>query len=200
VSSITKWGGFQAPFWRSRKRREDYRSGTLGNLLLAVGLSSALHAAVLSSLEPRPPGFSSAPTSAVTVELEQRGRTKPPVPTVPAQRATGAPSRAVLPLRYLPVAEVDRPARPRGTVALIYPENPYIWKLGGLVRLRLLINERGTVDAAEVVSAEPEGDFEEAALAAARRLVYDPALRNGRPVKSEKFIEVTFDPHDTPSR
>jgi hypothetical protein len=47
-----------------------------------------------------------------------------------------------------------------------------------------------------VVSAEPEGEFEEAALAAARRLVYDPALRNGRPVKSEKFIEVTFDPQE----
>jgi protein TonB len=188
VSSITKWG-----------RREDYRSGTLGNLLLAVGLSSALHAAVLSSLEPRPPGVTRAPTPAVTVQLE-RGTTRPPVPTVPAQRATGAPSRAVLPLRYLPVAEVDRPARPRGTVPLIYPENPYIWKLGGVVRLRLLISERGTVDAAEVVSAEPEGDFEEAALTAARRLVYEPALRNGHPVKSEKFIEVTFDPHQTPSR
>jgi protein TonB len=83
---------------------------------------------------------------------------------------------------------------------LIYPENPFIWKLGGVVRLRLLINEHGTVDAAEVLSAKPEGEFEEAALAAARRLVYDPALRNGRPVKSEKLIEVTFDPHEAPSR
>jgi hypothetical protein len=50
-----------------------------------------------------------------------------------------------------------------------------------------------------VLSAEPEGEFEEAALAAARQLVYDPALRNGRPVKSEKLIEVTFDPYEDKS-
>ena len=103
--------------------------------------------------------------------------------------------RATIAVRYLPLREVDTPARARVTVPLVYPENPLIWKLAGVVRLRLLINEHGTVDAAEVVSAKPEGEFEEAALAAARRLVYDPAVRDGYPVKSEKFIEVTFDPY-----
>jgi protein TonB len=171
------------------------------NLLLALGFSSALHAAVLSSLEAPLPGLGSAPRAELTVQLKDQEHVQPPVPIpVPAHRAAGARPRAVLPARYLPLREVDTPARPRGTVPLIYPENPFIWKLGGVVRLRLLIDEHGTVDAAEVLSAEPEGEFEEAALAAVRRLIYDPALRNGRPVKSEKLIEVTFDPYEAASR
>ena len=79
---------------------------------------------------------------------------------------------------------------------LIYPENPFLWKLPGTVRLRLLINEQGMVDGAEVVKAEPQGEFEEAALDAVRRMRYEPAVKNGRPVKSQKLIEVTFDPYE----
>jgi len=181
----------------------DYRSRVFSNLALALGLSSALHAAVLSSLDAPPPGAGAAPNPGLMVELRQQKNAPRALPAaVPTQRpgAATAPGSKALPIRYLPLAELDTPARPRGTVPLIYPENPLIWKLGGVVRVRLLINERGTVDAAEVVSAQPEGEFEEAALAAVRRLVYDPALRNGRPVKSEKLIEVTFDPYQTSSR
>jgi len=71
-----------------------------------------------------------------------------------------------------------------------------MWKLRGTVRLRLYISERGTVDRAQVVYAHPPGEFEEAALEAVRKLVYDPAIKNGRPVKSQKLIEVTFDPYE----
>ena len=170
------------------------------DLVLALGLSSALHAAALSSLEPPLPGSGVPPKSVLTIHLESQNRGHGAVPNrVPAKARSAAP-RAVLPARYLPAREVDTPARPRNMVPLVYPENPLIWKLAGVVRLRLLINEQGTVDAAEVVSAEPEGEFEEAALAAVRQLVYDPALRNGRPVRSEKVIEVTFDPHETPAQ
>ena len=186
----------------STRTKLDYRSRALGNLALALGFSSALHAAVLSSLDAPLPGFGAAPKPGLMVELrEHKAQRALPAP-VPAQRpgpATAARSKA-LPIRYLPLSELDTPARPRGTVPLIYPENPLIWKLGGVVRVRLLINEQGIVDAAEVVSAQPEGEFEEAALDAVRRMVYDPALRDGRPVKSEKLIEVTFDPYQTSPR
>lgn len=181
----------------------NYRSRALGNLVLALGLSSALHAAVLTSLEGPVPGFSERLKSGLTVRLNEQKRAQQPIRApVPAQPSTQtvARPRAALPVRYFPLREVDTPARPRGTVPLIYPENALIWKLGGVVRLRLLINEQGTVDAAEVVSAQPAGEFEEAALDAVRRLVYDPALRNGRPVKSEKLIEVAFDPYEAGAR
>lgn len=171
------------------------------DLLLALGLSSALHAAVLSSLEPPLSGQGAAPKPMLTVQLTEQKSAQAIPPGEARARQTGtAHPRAAVPVRYLPLREVDTPARPRTVAPLVYPENPLIWRLGGVVRLRLLISEHGTVDGAEVVSAEPEGEFEEAALAAARRLVYDPAKRNGRPVKSEKLIEVTFDPHETPSR
>jgi TonB family protein len=188
---------------RSTRTKLDYGSRALGNLALALGFSSALHAAVLSSLEAPLPGFGAAAKPGLVVELrEQKNAQRAGPAPVPAHRAgpaTGARSRP-LPIRYLPLRELDTPARARAIVPLIYPENALIWKLAGVVRVRLLINEQGTVDAAEVVSAQPEGEFEEAALAAVRRLVYDPALRNGRPVKSEKLIEVTFDPHETSPR
>jgi protein TonB len=181
----------------------DYRSRALGNLLLALGFSSALHAAVLSSLDAPLPGFGAAPKPGLMVELREKKNAPRTVPSAPPVRRAGPASGArskPLPIRYLPPSELDTPARPRGMVPLIYPEKALIWKLAGVVRLRLLINEQGTVDAAEVVAAQPEGEFEEAALAAVGRLVYDPALRNGRPVKSEKLIEVTFDPHEDSPR
>ena len=58
----------------------------------------------------------------------------------------------------------------------------------------MFISEHGAVDGAEVVLAKPAGEFEEAALDAIRRMTYEPAVKNGRPVKSQKLIEVTFDP------
>jgi periplasmic protein TonB len=176
-----------------------FRAYANRELLLALGFSSALHAAVLSSLEARLPGFGSAPKPALSVRLKEQMSAPRAVP-VGGPHGPGARPSAVLAVRYLPLHEVDTPARPRGMVPLVYPEEPLVWKLAGVVRLRLLINEQGAVDAAEIISAQPEGEFEQAALDAVRRLVYDPALRNGRPVKSEKRIEVTFDPYEAPAR
>jgi protein TonB len=113
-----------------------------------------------------------------------------------ARPATARQAASTLPERYLSPREVDVPARPLGTVPLIYPENPLIWKLHGVVRLRVFISEQGTVDGAEVVLAQPPGEFEEAALDAIRRMTYKPAVKNGRPVKSQKLIEVNFDPNE----
>ncbi len=139
------------------------------------------------------------PQLRLTVQIEEQAKpsaagaamTKP-------EAARRRPAATTLPERYLTSREVDTPARPRGNVPLLYPENPLIWKLRGVVRMRLLINEQGAVDSAEFVHAQPPGEFEEAALEAARRLRYDPAGKNGRPVKSQKLIEVTFDPYEKP--
>jgi TonB family protein len=178
----------------------------LGNLVLALGVSGGLHAALLSTLDLLPIQWVGATQLRLTLRVEEpvvEPRSTSPLPsgkpTTPKSGKAVAPTTAVgknEPERYLTSREVDQPARPRGTVPLIYPENPLIWKLHGVVRLRLLISELGAVDGAEVVNAEPPGEFEEAALDAARRMRYDPAVKNGRPVKSQKLIEVTFDPHE----
>jgi protein TonB len=81
----------------------------------------------------------------------------------------------------------------------VFPENAYIWKLAGSVRARVYINETGGVDSVQIVEARPRrGIFEAAALEALRQVRYQPAEIAGRPVKSQKLIEVKFDPHERP--
>jgi len=131
----------------------------------------------------------------LTVSLQETAAGSPS-PAGGREAAPAAPAPVTsAPDPYLTSREVDAPAVAHGRVPLIYPENPFLWKLRGTVRLRVFINELGTVDRAQVVYARPPGEFEAAALEAVGRLAYDPAIKNGRPVKSQKLIEVTFDPH-----
>jgi TonB family protein len=60
------------------------------------------------------------------------------------------------------------------------------------VVLRLLINERGTVDEVTVVRAEPIGVFEKSALAAFRGARFSPGMRYGAAVKSQLLVEVQY--------
>ena len=185
------------------------RSKALGNLVLALGFSGGLHAAVLSTLELLPVQWDGSTQLRLTVQVsEQPGENSVSflnsaatnLSPQPKPLAHGPGGGKASPARYLTSREVDIPARPLGTVPLVYPENPFLWKLPGTVRLRLLIDEKGIVEGAVVVKAEPQGEFEEAALDAARRMRYEPAVKNGRPVKSQKLIEVTFDPYEREER
>jgi protein TonB len=66
-----------------------------------------------------------------------------------------------------------------------------------VVLLKILINERGAIDDAVIVESEPKGTFEAAALNATLATRFSPAIRNGRPVKSQKMLEVLFDPYES---
>ena len=148
---------------------------------------------MLSSLEHLPVRLGDEFSLRLNVEL--REAPAPAAATAAGQAEAIAQARpTTLPGRYFTSRELDSPAVAREKAPLVYPEDPFMWKLRGKVRLRVFINERGTVDRALVVRAEPPGDFEDAALAAVLRLVYDPAIKDGRPVRSQKLIEVTFDP------
>lgn len=102
-----------------------------------------------------------------------------------------------LPLeRYYTALEVDVRAEPLNDPPLVYPQRAYQSRIGGKVTLRMLINERGGVDEVMVLESEPRGVFEEAALDASRALQFSPAMRFGRRVKSQKTLEVVFDPYE----
>ncbi len=75
---------------------------------------------------------------------------------------------------------------------LRYPEKAAEQELSGVVVLRLLIDELGMIVDASVVSADPPGVFEEAALESFRDVMFMPGMRNGRAVKMEVFYEVTY--------
>jgi len=68
-------------------------------------------------------------------------------------------------------------------------------RLRGTVRMRIFISSDGRVDRAEVVDATPKGRFEQSALEAVQRTRFRPARKDGRPVPSQKLIEVEFDPY-----
>lgn len=125
---------------------------------------------------------SAAPASASPGIAGERAQTGSSVPLVP---------------RYYRSREVDVQAVPVSSGPLVYPELAYISKLHGSVRARVFISEDGIVESVQVVDAKPRrGIFEEAALEALRQVRYKPAEIRGSRVKSQKLIEVKFNPYD----
>ena len=95
---------------------------------------------------------------------------------------------------FYPARKLDVLPHPLVEVPLRYPEDAAKRDVSGRVVLLLLIDELGMVVEANVISAEPAGVFEEAALESFRHVQFSPAQRNGRVVKSRLPVEVTFDP------
>ena len=99
--------------------------------------------------------------------------------------------------RYYRNSEVDAPATPIERGALVIPELAYLSRLQGTVRARVFINEDGSVESVQIIEVKPRGGiFEEAALEALRQVRYKPAEIAGQPVKTQKLIEVSFNPYE----
>ncbi|MBM3344033.1 MAG: hypothetical protein FJY56_18260 [Betaproteobacteria bacterium] len=67
------------------------------------------------------------------------------------------------------------------------------------LKSHLFIGETGELDRFELVGASPKGLFEQAAQEAVGQLLFHPAVKNGQPVKSQKTIDVVFDPNQKPT-
>jgi TonB family protein len=91
---------------------------------------------------------------------------------------------------YLPRGMLQQAPVPISEIDPVYPDSA--GGLGGSVVLRLRINEGGTVDSAEVVSASRPGLFDQAAIEAFKAARFEPGRVLGRPVKSELVVEVAF--------
>jgi TonB family protein len=149
------------------------------------GLAPALRL----SLRPLPDAIS---------EAQAQGAARLPAPGagIAGERAQEGSSVPLVP-RYYRRREVDVQAVPVSSAPLVYPELAYISKLRGSVRARVFISEEGVVESVQVVSVKPRrGVFEEAALAALRQVRYQPAEIAGVRVKSQKLIEVKFNPYE----
>lgn len=119
-----------------------------------------------------------------------------------ASEMPGAPTEATGPALQIPLVEdpefyparlLDVLPRPLAEVALRYPDAAAAQDISGRVVLLLLIDELGVVVEATVIEAEPPGYFEDAAIESFRDVLFQPAQRNGRAVKSRLPVEVTFD-------
>lgn len=74
----------------------------------------------------------------------------------------------------------------------VYP--PEAGSQEGVVVLRVLINEVGTVDGVQVVRSSPPGWFERSAVTAFAAARFSPGRVLGVAIKSEITVEVAFTP------
>ena len=116
----------------------------------------------------------------------------PPAPPVPsAAPAPPAPSTAPQPPTPPSPPSFDSASvRPPA-----YPAAALKGRIGGEVKLKILIGADGTVKRAHVVSSKPEGVFDTAALDAARHWHFNPGRNaEGHAVASYVIVPVKFDP------
>ena len=128
---------------------------------------------------------------------EEKPVLQPPAPAEPAP--------AMLPTLDIPLLEdptwypakqVDVHPTALSLIKPGYPEKAAEQGVEGNVVLLLLIDEAGVVKEATVAEANPEGVFEESALAAFREARFAPAQKNGRAVKSRVLIKVSYELND----
>lgn len=100
----------------------------------------------------------------------------------------------LLPEKWYTAEELDLRAEPLGAVNIVYPEALGLKRIRGHVRLAIFIDEHGWVRNTRVIRAEPEQIFDEAAMKGWREVRFSPAVKDGRAVKSEKWLEVEFTP------
>lgn len=114
-----------------------------------------------------------------------------------SQEASNLPS---LPLgidtNWYLARQVDKHPKAIGSVRPLYPEAARRDNIEGNLKLKLRIDDLGRVQDVEVVEASPPGIFDEAALAAFRKARFQPAMKDGRPVRYEAYIRVEFELKD----
>ena len=146
------------------------------------------------------PGFAVGTTRMGSTE--QRAVDPKQASTATASRGEGTGSGGAAPKRnrgatQLPTA--DAPSVKPRRVAAPEPDYPPLLRQQGIegdVVLLATIDERGQVSDVKVVRPSPHPEFNEAALAAARRARYTAATRGGKPLVFSQRYTVRFRIHD----
>jgi protein TonB len=140
-----------------------------------------------------------------------------PSPTAPASPPSPAPVAAPVAVAPLPPAsvgptspsslpslplgidttwyqarQVDSHPKAIGRIEPVYPEEARRGSVEGSLKLMVKIDDLGRVIAAEVVEARPPGIFDRAALDAFRDARFQPAIKDGRPVRYQAYMRVDF--------
>jgi protein TonB len=131
--------------------------------------------------EPTPP-----PTPA-PVSAERIAPTAPPAPA-PAPTRVAIREGALIALE-----DADSPPRITKIVKPSYPPFALQAHIGGIVVLRVLVSEQGTPLQIEVTRRVGAG-LTEAAVEAVRRWVFEPARKDGLPVRTWMVIPIPFEP------
>ena len=93
---------------------------------------------------------------------------------------------------YYTSRQVDQVATPLEPIPFADPPVTPASGRSARVVLLLLINERGIVDSVAILEARPPGVFDAHARAAFASVPYTPAFKDGKPVKSQKIVEILY--------
>ena len=163
-------------------------------------------------LPPAPPAPPAPPPPLAMADLP--APPAPPAPPPPTARARYARNvvAPLAPLRPAPLAPALAPPPPapppppaRDPSSRLsppaYPAAALAGKIGGDVRLKLLVGTDGLVKHADVVSSHPVGVFDKVSLAAAKQWHLSPPLdAKGHPVMGYMVVPLRFDPSNGVSR
>ena len=95
-------------------------------------------------------------------------------------------------------ASSSRPLQLLGGADLVYPPTARAAGIEGVVQVRYDVTVAGDVANVEVLAAEPQGVFEDAALAVVRSWRFRPAVESGEFVAAPgRVSEVRFELGDT---
>jgi len=142
-----------------------------------------------------------SPQSVATVETREAPaappRAVPATPTTPAAQPAaenGGPPILSVPIdtNWYLARQVDRHPKAIGSITPKYPETARQRGQEGTLKLMVKIDELGRVRDVAVVEATPRGVFDEAALEAFSDARFQPAMKNGRPVRYEAYMRVEF--------
>jgi protein TonB len=88
---------------------------------------------------------------------------------------------------------IDTPAQMIQETTPVYPDSAIAKKIEGTVWIRALVDKTGKVVEAKVIRCTTKNcGFELAALEAAKKCVYTPAMQNGKPVAVWVAYKVQF--------
>jgi periplasmic protein TonB len=196
--------------------RELFQGAGARRLWIAAGLSLALHAAIVVSVQRHPGGEPPLQGAPATAPLMARLATAvsdavmpaaEPVPSPAAEsaRATSVNPTTALPINtdpagdgsvhYFKTSELDRRPFPLTRIEVPPPESADA--VAGSVMIRLRISERGRVEDAKIVMGTGIAEFEAIALREFSQAQFHPGYRGNLPVRSEMLIEVTLKPPAT---
>jgi len=99
-----------------------------------------------------------------------------------------------VPSRYFPASEVDHRAAPLKRIDLDIPVGSEGVEYFGKLRMDVFIDHRGRVDRVEVLESTLPQSFRDSAVKTFSEVRFDPAVKDGRAVKSVKRVEVDFAP------
>lgn len=129
-----------------------------------------------------------------TAQPQETSSDSAPEPSPPVPQRAPPPLEVPLivdPIFY-PPRELDVFPKSLAAVNPPFPRRAVDAQVSGTVTLELLIDETGLVHEATVLTATPEGYFEEAALESFRLARFTPAQKDGKVVRSKLAIQVDF--------